>query len=374
MMAMKILHVVPSFGLGGMERVVCAIINRTFAKYQHYIMSLDGNSSAYRWIQSDNIQYIDFCKDCKFLVFLKRMYKIINNTSPDLLMTYNWGGTDAIWLGKLAGVKNIIHNEHGFSIEEAKITAWKRDIGRFITYRMASRLVTVSSNLKFSIQKKYFLRGNSIQMIPNGIDSDYYSPDLRVRQGVREKLNFDQEDFVIIFSGRLDPVKNFELLMEVFEYCHVVDRKVKLLIVGDGPERPKIEQLSIQKNLHAAVVMVGQKFEVLPYLRAGDVFLLTSLTEQMPLTILEAMSVGLPVIASDVGEIRNIIDDGKDGFLRNIADGYEGFASALLSLKVSPDRQTISQAARSKIVSGFQEVKMVQCYKTLIDDLLGRSC
>jgi glycosyltransferase involved in cell wall biosynthesis len=373
-MPMNILHVVPSFGLGGMERVICSIVNHTFSKYQHYIMSLDGNSSAFRWIQSDQIQYLNFCKDGKSSEFFKKMYKAINNISPDLLMTYNWGGTDAIWVGKLAGVKNIVHNEHGFSIEEAKITALKRDICRFVTYRMVSRLVTVSSNLKFSIQEKYCLRGNRIKIIPNGIDSDYYSPDLRVRQDVREKLDIGSEDFVIVFSGRLDPVKNFELLMEVFRYCHMEDKNVKLLIVGDGPERPKIEQLSIQKNLHTAVVMVGQKFDVLPYLRAGDVFLLTSLTEQMPLTILEAMSVGLPVIASDVGEIRTIIDDGKDGFLRNIADGYAGFASALLSLKDSSNRQTMSQGARSKIVSGFQEAKMVQRYQTLIDKLLSRSC
>jgi glycosyltransferase involved in cell wall biosynthesis len=116
--------------------------------------------------------------------------------------------------------------------------------------------------------------------------------------------------------------------------------------------------------------MVGQKFEVLPYLRAGDVFLLTSFTEQMPLTILEAMSVGLPVVASNVGEIRNIIDDGKDGFLRDIRDGCEGFASALLNLKDSSGRQTMSHAARAKVVTRFQEVAMAQCYQTLIDDLL----
>ena len=115
--------------------------------------------------------------------------------------------------------------------------------------------------------------------------------------------------------------------------------------------------------------MVGQKSEVLPYLRTGDVFLLTSLTEQMPLTILEAMSVGLPVIASDVGEICTIIDDGKDGFLRNIQDGCEGFATALLRLKQTSERQAMSHAARSKIVHGFQEAMMVRCYQTLIDSL-----
>jgi L-malate glycosyltransferase len=147
--------------------------------------------------------------------------------------------------------------------------------------------------------------------------------------------------------------------LDVFEYCHKADNTIKLLIVGDGPERQKIEQICRQKNIYAGLVMVGQRSEVLPYLRTADVFFLTSLTEQMPLTILEAMSVGLPVIASEVGEIHTIIDDGKDGFLRNIQDGCEGFATALLRLKQASDWQTMSHAARSKIMLGFQETMMV---------------
>ena len=287
-------------------------------------------------------------------------------------MTYNWGGTDAIWLARIAGIKNIIHHEHGFSIEEAHMTMRKRDMCRFVVYRMASALVTVSSSLGFSIQKKYWLHDSHIKIIPNGINTFHYSPDQHVRLWMRNKLHFDEDDFVIVFSGRLDPVKNFELLLQVFEYCHKADRTVKLLIVGNGPERSKIEQICKQKNIHTGLVMVGQRADVLPYLRAGDVFLLTSLTEQMPLTILEAMSVGLPVVASDVGEIRQIIDDGKNGFLRNIHDGCEGFATALLRLKQSSDWHTMSHAARSKIVVGFQEIGMVRCYQALIDNLLDQ--
>jgi glycosyltransferase involved in cell wall biosynthesis len=367
---MKILHVIPSFGLGGMEKVVCSIIDHTCFQYQHFILSLDGDNRATQWIKSNNVQKISFRKDKRFNQFLKILYREIKNLSPDLLMTYNWGAIDAIWLARLAGVKNIIHHEHGFSIEEAHMTVWKRDICRFLVYRMASLLVTVSSNLKRSIQQKYWLSDNRIRLIHNGIDSNHYAPDPCVRRWVRQELNFGEEDFVIVFSGRLDPVKNFKFLLDVFEYCHEIDRTAKLLIVGDGPERQKIEQLSRQKNIHTGLVMVGQRLEVLPYLRAGDVFLLTSLTEQMPLTIMEAMSVGLPVIASDVGEIRNIIDDGKDGFLRNICDGPEGFATALLKLKDSSDRHAMGLAARSKIVSGFQQKTMIQCYQTLMDDLL----
>jgi glycosyltransferase involved in cell wall biosynthesis len=367
---MKILHVIPSFGLGGMEKIICSIINHSFSQYKHIILSLDGNNRAFQWIKSSNVESLDFQKDESFSQYLKNLYKAINNASPDLLMTYNWGATDAIWLGRLVGIKNIIHHEHGFSIEEAKRTIWKRDICRFIVYRMVSALVTVSTNLRTSLQKKYWLSNNRVLLIPNGIDSDYYSPDNAMRQEMRKDLQFDDDDLVIVFSGRLDPVKNFELLLDVFERCHQVDPKVKLLIVGDGPERRKIEQLSRQKNIHIGLVMAGQRVEVLPYLRAGDVFLLTSHTEQMPLTILEAMAVGLPVIASDVGEIHHIIADGKDGFLRPTGAGVEGFAAALLSLKDASVRQIMRHAARAKIILSFQETTMIRRYQTLLDTLL----
>jgi glycosyltransferase involved in cell wall biosynthesis len=209
-------------------------------------------------------------------------------------------------------------------------------------------------------------------MIPNGINCDYYSPDSTVRQHIRRELNFEKEDFIIVFSGGLDPVKNFELLLHVFEYCRSVESHMKLLIVGEGPERPNIEQLCLQKSMQQSVIMVGEKLDVLPYLRAGDAFILTSVTEQMPLTILEAMSVGLPVVASDVGEIRYIIEDGEDGFLRSIGDGWEAFAEALLRLNEAAQRHAMGQAARAKIVTGFQETTMVQRYQTLIDNFFSQ--
>ena len=155
MIAMKILHIIPSFGLGGMEKVICSIINHTFHQYQHDILSLDGDNRALRWIKTNNIREIKFCKDKNFIRFLTKLYKELKKSSPDLLMTYNWGGTDAIWMGRIAGIKNIIHHEHGFSIEEAQTTLPQRDIARFVLYRMASHLVTVSSKLGSSIQSKY---------------------------------------------------------------------------------------------------------------------------------------------------------------------------------------------------------------------------
>ena len=77
MRATKILHIIPSFGLGGMEKVICSIINHTFYQYQHIILSLDGDNRALRWIRTNNIQQIEFYKDARFALYLKKLYKEI---------------------------------------------------------------------------------------------------------------------------------------------------------------------------------------------------------------------------------------------------------------------------------------------------------
>src|SRR6266699_6233391 len=123
---MKILHIMPSFGLGGMEKVICSFINRT-TEYRHIITPLDGNRNARIWITNGEVQYIDFNKPSSRVNFFIKLYDIIKKVQPDLIMSYNWGGTDALWIGRIAKVKIIVHSEHGFNMDESKYTSKIRD-------------------------------------------------------------------------------------------------------------------------------------------------------------------------------------------------------------------------------------------------------
>jgi len=366
---MNIVHVVPSFSIGGMEKIICAFINHTISQYDHRILILNGGNDAKQWIDRNVVEEIPFYKDKSRLSYLRTLFNTLKDSSPDLLMTYNWGGTDAIWLGRLAGIEKIIHSEHGFNFEESRKTLWKRDSCRFLIYQFASMLITVSHSLKIEIQRKYRVRDHRVRFVANGVDADYYSPDFAERMKIRGELGFSDHDFIIIFSGRLDPVKNFDLLFAIFEHCHSIDHHIKLLIVGSGPEKGRIGRLCHMKKIDPDVVLVGETIEVLPYLRAADVFLLTSYREQMPLTILEAMAVGLPVMASNVGEIPNIIADGKEGFLVGIGDGPQKLAHALLRLRDPAMLRTMGNAARAKIVASFQERDMVAKYQAIIHSI-----
>jgi glycosyltransferase involved in cell wall biosynthesis len=281
-------------------------------------------------------------------------------------MTYNWGASDAIWLGRMAGIRRIIHNEHGFNVDEGKTTHWKRDVVRCIVYRLASTVIVVSRELQTLLEQKYLLKADQVTRIPNGIDASYYAPNSVERQQIRKTLGFQDENVVVGFSGRLDPIKRLDLLLDIFASCVREHSGLRLLIVGDGPERTRLETLCHEKNLHGYIVFAGQQENVLSYLRSMDIFLLTSLREQMPITVLEAMAVGIPVVATRVGEIPFIIDDGLDGFIHDLNAPNGTFVKSLLALSFRPDCIRMGEAARKKILDNFQEHAMVERYKSVI--------
>ena len=98
----------------------------------------------------------------------------LRHVRPDLLMTYNWGATDAIWLGRLAGIQHIIHSEHGFNVDEGRATLWKRDMIRLLVYRLASKVIVVSRELQTLLQREYLLTADRVVRLSNGIDTSYY--------------------------------------------------------------------------------------------------------------------------------------------------------------------------------------------------------
>jgi glycosyltransferase involved in cell wall biosynthesis len=366
---MKILHVVPSFEFGGMEKIVCTLINNTADCYAHEILSFDQHVSARKWIKDKKLPFIGFERPKGRNQFFQALHRVLQKTRPDLLMTYNWGATDAIWLGRVARIGRIIHSEHGFNADEGKGTHRKRDAIRFLVYRLASRLIVVSRELQILLQQKYFLRTNQVIRIPNGIDTSYYSPDLVERHRIREMLGLKEDSIVIGFSGRLDPIKNLDLLLKVFATCVREHPHLRLLLVGDGPEKGHLEALCQERNIRSYVVFAGQQENVLPYLRAMDMFLLTSFREQMPLTVLEAMAVKVPIVSTRVGEIPHVIDDGVNGFIHEMDAPIETFVQSLFVLLSPTRRVSMGEAARQKVVEGFQEQGMVQQYKTLIQAL-----
>ncbi len=367
---MKILHVVPSFGLGGMEKVLCSVLNSLSGKYDQEILSLDGEISAAKWIQNTNVKFVHFRRPQGQARFFKALFKSLKESKPAILLTYNWGATDAVWLGRLAGIKTIIHNEHGFNVDEAVSMQWKRNVIRYLVYRLARLVVVVSQDLQKMMETRLNLKTSQILFLPNGVNTDVYSRNDLDRERVRKELGLKETDLAIGFSGRLDPVKNFSLLLKVFECCVKADKNFKLVLIGDGLERGSIEAFCSSRDIRGQVIFVGQKDIVLPYLRALDVFLLTSFREQMPMSMLEAMSTGIPVVASSVGEIPSILKGSEAGFVFECRADPEVFAQSLLRMRNAEIRNQMGEAARRIVLSRFPEKLMIQKYSEVFEAMV----
>ncbi len=365
---MRILHVVPSFGFGGMEKILCAVIESTGNRHQHAILALDGRTEAAAWVKTSNIQLINFVKSQSRFRFFRSLYDALRISGPDLLMTFNWGATDAIWLGRIAGLRKIIHHEHGFSVEEGTSTLRRRDYMRAVVYRLASKVIVVSHELEEMCRKRIRIREACIKRIANGIDTAVYSPNEGERQRIRRSLGYGESEVVLGFAGRLDAVKNLDLLLDIFNTADPRIYPFRLLIIGDGPERKRLEARCRSAGIDRYVQFAGQREEVLCYLRAMDVFALTSIREQMPLIVLEAMAVGLPVITTRVGELPHIIHDGANGFIRDRMAPLEFFIQPLRSLLCLSLRRRLGSAARKTVIEHFQLKFMLQQYYDMIHE------
>lgn len=367
---MKVLHVVPSFGLGGMEKVLCSVLNVLPEAYDQEILSLNGGHEAATWIQRNDVQFIEFTRPSGNGQFFLALLNVLKRSSPDLLMTYNWGATDAIWLGRLAGISTILHNEHGFNVDEAKSTQWKRDAVRYLVYRMATRIIVVSEDLKQMMLSRFALNPDRVMFIPNGVNTDYYTPNFYEREKGRTELGLQDSDIVVGYSGRLDPVKNFPFLLEVFSQCVTQDPRFKLLLIGDGPERKLIEAGIAERGLHDKIIITGRKTHILPYIRALDIFLLTSFREQMPMSMLEAMSVGVPIVASAVGEIPAMLQGQDAGLYFPLDQGAGPFVHSLLALRDLEKRNQMGESARTLVLKRFPENTMIRNYIDLLSGVM----
>ena len=225
--------------------------------------------------------------------------------------------------------------------------------------------VTAVSNFMAQEAKNSLGISNEITVIPNFVDTEVYRP------APCELMEQPERDIVVAHVSNFRPVKRVEDL--VYAMCIVTKRApaAKLLLIGDGPERHRVERLIDKMDLRANITLTGYRSDVPELLRCADTLALPSETESAPLTILEAMSTGLPVIATKVGGIPEIVEDDSNGFLVPLKHP-EDIADKLLIL--NSDRRKLRSmgiAARETILDRFSTEKVVNQYLAVYKRVIG---
>lgn len=222
----------------------------------------------------------------------------------------------------------------------------------------ADAVVFDSDATRLRVAHDYGLCPSRFHTIHGGVDPGEFQPPSRhERENARRKLNIGDDEFVIIWTGRLSPEKNIDLLLRA-QACGR-RRPHRVLIVGDGPAREELEILSHHLGLSSSVSFLGAQTDVRPFLRAGDTYVFPSRGESFGGALVEAMACGLPCIAlrPNGEDIRNasleIIDHEKSGLLVD-QDDPAALASAIECLLVDCNLRTaIGQAARRRAEASF---------------------
>ena len=300
--------------------------------------------------------------------------------APDLLLTYNWGSFDAVLAARSLGLKRHVHHEDGFNLDEAHGQLRRRALARRLALRGVPRIVVPSRRLEQLAQDTWRLTSDQVRRIVNGVDSEHFKPadaSAGPSSRLREELGIPPDALVVGSVGHLRPVKRYDRLIRAVDSLHAAENlpAVHLLLVGEGAERSSLEQqIESAQTPRERFHLVGHQQDLVPWYQALDLFCLSSDSEQLPVSLLEAMACGVPVCATDVGDIRHSLPEAARQHLVPLSreDTSASLGRGLAALLSQPqERQQLADLGRQQVQSSFSEAAMVQSYRALYSEVAG---
>lgn len=304
---MKIIQVIPAFRLAGAETMcenLCVALKN--AGQTVIAVSLYSEQTAITERLSKNEVRIVFLGkkpgfDPKIFVKLVKLFK---KEKPDVVHTHIYASKYALPAAVVAGVKKKIHTVHNIAQKEQGSVGKK--INTYMYKHCAVVPVALSQEVKKSIRDVYKLPDGMIPTIYNGIDLAKCMPKTTYR------IN---ECCKIIHIGRFMDVKNHEMLIRAFAKLVARHDDLRLQMIGEGELQQSMKKLVKQLSISDKVEFLGLQSNVYPYLHEADIFCLPSKYEGIPMTLIEAMGTGLPIIASNVGGIPDMLKDNQNALL-----------------------------------------------------------
>lgn len=258
---------------------------------------------------------------------------------------------------KLAGIPVLVHTEHSieYLLERPAYQRVLRTLSGTVT-----RFVVLGERMRRFYVEQVRIKPERIRVIPNGVTL-LPVPDAYSRHAARRALGLDQQ-FVVGTVGRLSPEKNLPLLLRAFARATAGSTDAVLVLIGDGQERAALGHLAASLGIPDRVRFAGWRQDVAHLLPALDVFVLSSLAEGLPLALLEAMSAGVAVISTSVGDIPEVVRDSATGRLVP-SDDEEALSFALADLRREPTvRAQLADAGRSLVTARYGRDAMVNAY------------
>lgn len=354
---MRVAHVLYSFGTGGLEKGIATVARHGSPGVEHAVVCLSTSGASERLLPPGT-PVIELRKPPgNSLCSILKLRRVLKDLAPDVVHTRNWSGLDGVIAARLAGIRAVVHGEHGWGMEDPDGKNPKRLRIRRLLSRWVREYTCVSRAMVGWLRDDVGIT-KPVTQIYNGVDTEVFRPG--PADGVRAELGLGPETFAVGVVGRLDPIKDHPTLFRAFTELRNTAPEARLLVVGDGPERARLESLAGE-----GVLFLGDRADVPEILRALDLFVLPSRNEGISNTILEAMATGLPVLATAVGGNPELVESGVTGTLVPPGDPA-ALARALEAYAAAPERRAAEgAAARTRALERFSIPAMVEGYEAV---------
>lgn len=369
-----VVHLVYRFQIGGLEMLLAECINRIpREKYRHVIVCLTDYTEFAKTVTKPDVEIFCLHKPPGLgLGAHVSLWKLLRRLRPTILHTYNLSTMEYSLTASLAGVPIRIHAEHGREASDPNGKNRKHNLLRRLLTPFIDCYIPVSADLQRWLKTTIGVPDAKNLLIHNGVDTENYKPG-KNNSMLPELRQFSAGDFIIGTVGRIQDVKDHHGLIDAFillrELIPAEKQRLRLVIVGDGPLLSEIRIKITAAGVADLVWLPGARNDIAEILRTFSVFTLPSIAEGTPVSILEAMSTGLAVVASRVGGIPEVVIDNVTGMLVPASDP-KALATALATYYRQPALAAQHGAAgRDYVEKKNSMTAMLSGYTTLYDSL-----
>jgi glycosyltransferase involved in cell wall biosynthesis len=372
MKKIRVLHIVPTLSPGGAERVAVHIATKLNGeRYEAVMVSLGGRSECDldRLLEEAGVEVRYLGKPPGFdYRMYPRLHRVFREYRPDLIHTHIQVLRYALPSMLLLKRASLVHTVH--NLAEREIERRARWIHRY-AFNHGVVPVAVAQQVAVSLGRVYGITG--CRVVPNGIPTDSYAHPQTARRKWREREGFRDTDVLFVCVARFSPQKNHALLLKAFAQGPASDPNAHLVLVGDGVLREQLQKQAKDLGLPGQIHFLGLRSDIADVLGAMDVFALSSDWEGNPLSVMEAMASGLPILSTAVGGVPDLFASGEQGLIVQPGD-VQGFSDAMAWLLRNREaRQYLGMAAARRARENFDVSTMVRAYEELYDELVHHS-
>ena len=372
MSKIKVLHIIKSLGRGGAE----VLLEETLKLHDtdnfefHYIYFLPWKNSMVEGLKRAGGKVVNFPAKNNIYILLqvRKIIAYVRKNNIELIHCHlPWAGFVGRFVHRVTGLPTV-YTEHNIQDRYHFIT---RLINK-ITFNWQTTVVAVSNDVANSIHNKIKPKIPIITIL-NGVNTDFYIRNQLLRMSKRKELGIAENDILV---GTIAVFRFQKRLKEWIDVLKIVTQKfpnVKGCIVGDGLLKTEIMNHLKSHQMEDKIFFPGVQTDVMPWLSAMDIFMMTSSFEGLPIALLEAMSMECAIAVTNAGGIKDVIRDRKDGFLKDV-DQWKELAESIENLVVHPDQiKFYGNNARNRVIENFSMSAMVNQIEAFYFDILKKN-